>query len=310
MIYTLTMNPSIDYHMELASGELNKGMINRSKREEIFPGGKGLNVSVVLGELLQESRAFAFAAGKTGRMLEELAGEHGCSCDFIYLSEGESRINVKLEGNEETAVNGRGPGIDEDALSKLYSKLESLSGEDYFVLSGNARAENGRLYSILCEKCRKKEGGALMVLDTEGEALSNTFSYSPFLIKPNEEELLSLFNCRDESEEGLIKCMEKCREEGVLNILLTRGEKGALLLAQNGEIYKAELIKKRKVVSTVGAGDSTLAGFLAGLNEYGGDLEKSLRLACAAGCAASYTRWLPEAGDIRDCLSDIEVYKL
>ena len=314
MIYTLTVNPAVDYHMDLSGTGFMTGRINRSEAEEALPGGKGLNVSVMLARLGCESVAWGFTAGKIGDLLEGLAKENGCSCDFIRLAAGETRINVKLDCENETAVNGKGPDITETAILKLLEKAASLSEGDTLVLCGNLQAGAGDLYGRLCEEAQARH--VRLIVDTEGSALRDVLRFQPFLIKPNEEELLGLFpelwdpeeavfekSCssgRDGAEPwtpdhktaGLILRMRQCQELGARNILLSCGSDGAWLLTEKGSLYHALLQEKRAAVSTVGAGDSMLAGFLASLSRDRDDMEKALKLACAAGSATAYSRWL------------------
>ena len=304
MIYTLTANPAIDYHMDLTAGGFIPGAINRSEKEEMFPGGKGLNVSVILARLGAKSTAWAFAAGKTGKLLEALAAEKGCRCDFIWLPEGETRINVKLDCAQETAVNGRGPLPGPAQEEELWRRVKALGPGDTLVLSGNLHSGAGDLYAKICGICAERQ--VRTIVDTEGDALRGTFRAHPFLIKPNEEELLSLFGYSEGSPALLRELMSRCRGEGARNVLLTMGGEGALLLAQDGRFYEARLLRRRAAVSTVGAGDSTIAGFLAGLAR-GDDLADALRLACAAGCATAYTKWLADKEEIEAAARDIAV---
>ena len=308
MIYTLTANPAIDYHMDLSAAGFTPGQINRSAREEMFPGGKGLNVSVVLAELGIKSIAWGFIAGKTGALLETLAKEYGCSCDFIPLPEGETRINVKIDCEMETAFNGNGPVIGEAQVTRLMEKVRSLSSEDELILSGNLRAGSLNLYEEISRICH--ENSVRFVVDTEAENLKATLPYHPFLIKPNEEELLTLYGSTDRSTASVVSLMMKCQADGAENVLVTLGGEGAFFLSGNGDLLHATVIEKQKVVSTVGAGDSTVAGFLAGMTRFGGRYEEALQLACAAGSATACRKWLCTEKDILSMLKEIEVSKL
>ena len=309
MIYTITANPAIDYHMDLTDTGLAVGQINRSKKEEMFPGGKGLNVSVILSRLGIPNTAWAFAAGKTGRLLEELTEDQGCSCDFLWLEEGETRINVKLDCSMETAVNGIGPAITREAEASLLCRVDDLKKGDILVLSGNLQTlTSGNLYMKICGKCAEK--GVRTVVDTEGQALRDTFISRPFLIKPNREELTALFDTDAQSREELIPLMKACREEGVRNVLLTLGGDGALLLTEDGRLLSAQIENTGTVVSTVGAGDSSIAGFLAGLSRHESDYGKMLQLACAAGSASAYRSWLAEGEEIEAMVPHVRVTAL
>ena len=311
MIYTLTVNPAIDYHMDLTGTGFIPGQINRSAGEMLFPGGKGLNVSVVLARLGIKSTAWGFVAGRCGRMLEELAREKGCDCDFIYLP-GETRINVKLDCEEETAINGNGPVIRDRQVEELLSRIRNLSFDDTLILSGNLQAGGIDLYEAVCREAAGQN--VRLIVDTEGENLKNTFRFHPFLIKPNEEELLGLFAVDNgegrSKEEVIISLMHKCREDGAENVLVTRGGDGALLLTQDGDLFRSEITGSCHVVSTVGAGDSAVAGFLAGLKRYDGQYEKALQLSCAAGTATAGTMWLGSTAQIEKWLESVDVQKV
>ncbi len=308
MIYTFTANPSIDYHMDLGRNGLTTGQINRSGGEEMFPGGKGLNVSVVLSRLGVINTAWGFAAGKTGRMLEELLAEYDCSCDFIYLAEGETRINVKLDCDPETAVNGKGPRIDGAAVTALLQKAEALDRDDTLILCGNLQGENADLYERLAGICSGKN--ARLIVDSEGESLRNTFRYHPFLIKPNKDELMDLFGENGGGAASIVTLMKRCREEGVLNVLVSLGQDGAVFLSQQDRLYRVSIRQAAEAVSTVGAGDSTIAGFLAGLERFGNRTEEALRFACAAGTATACRKWLLEADDMERVLDCINVEEI
>lgn len=305
MIFTFTANPSVDYHMDLNKSGFIPGAINRSDGEELFPGGKGLNVSIVLSRLGIDNIAWGFYAGKTGGMLKALITEYGCRSDFICLSRGENRINVKLDCDMETAINGKGPEIDEVALESLLNKAEELDKEDTLILSGNLPKEKIHLYEQLAEICVRR--GASLIVDAEGTSLRSTFKYRPFLIKPNKEELMNLFCEEDDSASSIIDLMKRCQAEGVMNVLTTIGKEGAVFLSQSGELYQARITENVQVVSTVGAGDSTIAGFLAGLRIYENRIEYALRLACAAGTATSCRKWLCEESEVKQMIERIEV---
>ncbi len=296
MIYTLTVNPCVDYHMNLEHTGLQVGEINRSEGEEAYPGGKGLNVSVVLSRLGVENVAWGFGAGRIGKLVKRLAKDQGCNVDFLWLPEGESRINIKVDARTETAINGRGPEITVEAMAELLVRSSNLTGEDILVLSGFSQTGSGSLYRQVCEEASK--AGASLVVDTEGKALSDTFSFHPFLIKPNGDELLDLFSETDRSEVTYIRLMGLCQDAGVRNVLLSLGKDGALLLCEDQRLYRARVEDEKKVVSTVGAGDSMVAGYLGGLLAGGGDPEEALRIACAAGNANSHQKYLATKEDI------------
>lgn len=308
MIYTITANPAIDYHMDLEGTGFFPGEINRSEREEMFPGGKGLNVSVILSRLGVDSTAWGFAAGKTGDLLEALAREKGCSCDFIRLPAGETRINVKLDCSLETAVNGKGPAITEEAVRELLERVNTLCAGDTLILSGNLQAGTINLYEAVCRALSDRD--IRVVVDTEGDNLKQTFRYRPFLIKPNEEELAALYGSPGNTRKTIVSLMKRCREDGVRNVLVTLGGRGALFLSEEGQLYQVRIKKEQSVISTVGAGDSTIAGFLAGLIRYQDRYEEVLSLACAAGTATACVKWLASAEEIETLKNQIAVSRL
>ena len=308
MIYTLTVNPSVDFHMDLSRSGFEAGKINRSLGEEMFPGGKGLNVSVVLAQLGIDSTAWGFAAGRCGGLLEALAEERGVRCRLIRLSEGETRINVKLDCEQETAINGNGPSIPPEAVSLLMENVRSLSSADTLVLSGNLQAGSENLYEAVCHEAFGR--GARLAVDTGGEDLRRVLGSAPYLIKPNEDELLEMYGSSDHSEENIISLMRKCHLDGAQSVLATLGERGALYLSLEGELFRAAVVKPGPVVSTVGAGDSTVAGFLAGVSRFPGDYGRALHLACAAGTAAARCRWLASGAEIEAAAADIVVERI
>lgn len=308
MIYTLTVNPCVDYHMSLEHTSLQVGEINRSEGEEVYPGGKGLNVSVVLSRLGVENVAWGFGAGRIGKLVKHLAKDQGCNVDFLWLPDGETRINVKLDGRIETAINGRGPEITVEAMAELLVRSSNLTGDDILVLSGFSQTGSGSLYYQVCQAATG--AGASLVVDAQGKALSDTFCCHPFLIKPNEEELLGLFSETDHSEDTYVRLMGLCQDAGVRNILLSLGKDGALLLCEDGRLYRARIEDDKKVISTVGAGDSMVAGFLGGLLAGGGDPESALRIACAAGNATSHQRYLATREEIWEAMPRIRTERL
>ena len=308
MIYTLTVNPCVDYHMSLNHTGLKPGEVNRSQGEEAYPGGKGLNVSVVLSRLGVENVAWGFGAGRIGKLVKKLAKDQGCRVDFLWLPQGETRINVKLDGKEETAINGRGPEITLEAMAELLVRTSNLKKGDILVLSGFIQTGTGSLYREVCETAA--DAGADLVVDAEGKALSDTFCCHPFLIKPNKEELMGIFEETDGSEENMIRLMERCQEKGVRNVLLSLGKDGALLLCEDGQLFRATVNDDKKPVSTVGSGDSMVAGYLGGLLAGGGCPQEALRIACAAGNATAHQRYLATKEDIWAAMGKIRIDRL
>ncbi|MBQ9985372.1 MAG: 1-phosphofructokinase family hexose kinase [Oscillospiraceae bacterium] len=277
MIYTVTLNPSVDYSMHPAS--LCEGGINRSEYEFHTFGGKGINVSAMLSALGTENVALGFVGGFSGHEIERLATRAGVSCDFCEITDT-SRINVKVLYKTETAINGKGPFIRLEEEADLLRKLGSLSSDDTVILSGSApESESG----CLLENVIDAASHTRFIADMEGQALLSAIEKKPFLIKPNEDELAALFGKRSLSEGEIAAAARELRERGVGNVLVSRGGEGALLAAEDGNLYKI-CAPKVEVVSTVGAGDSFLAGFVAG---YDRGFEFALALATAAGSATA-----------------------
>lgn len=287
MIYTVTFNPSLDYVIQV--DHLSLGKINRTTSENVYPGGKGNNVSVILSNLGLESSALGFVAGFTGESLEMMLKEYGCSTDFIHLAEGLTRINVKIKSDSESEINGQGPVITEEALNQLYEKLDCLTDEDVLVLAGsipNTLPED--IYEVIMKRLEGK--GVRIAVDATKDLLMNVLKYHPFLIKPNNHELGEMFGVTLTSDEEIVCYAKKLQEMGARNVLISMAGDGAILVTEDGTIEK-ELPPKGTVVNSVGAGDSMVAGFLTGyLNT--GDYHKALNLGTATGSATAFTSWL------------------
>lgn len=279
MIYTVTFNPALDYIMN--TGEIKIGKTNRSISEEIVYGGKGINVSVMLSNLGKENTAIAFAAGFTGYELERALNEKNVNTEFIYLEKGLTRINLKLPSID-TEINAGGPEIDEKALNKLIDRLGLLNKGDVLVLAGSIpKTLPQNIYEIIMENLKDK--GIKFVVDAEGELLLNTLKFKPFLIKPNIDELSAIEGRKLENEDDIINSAKKLKEKGALNVLVSMGKDGAILLTSENEVIKAPA-HKIKVASAVGAGDSMIAGFLAGIEK---GYIYALKLGSAAGAATA-----------------------
>lgn len=305
MIYTLTSNPNLDYYCTLGK-PLCVGAINRTSGEAVSPGGKGVNVSLLLEQLGVPSCILGFLAGQTGRMLEAMLARQ--QCRWLWLQDGMTRINVKLTGDVETAVNGAGPALDEDAVNRLCRELSLLQPGDILVVSGNLqKAPDGAFSRILSAA---KTAGAELVVDTTAGALRDSFRFSPLFIKPNEDELCELFGKTEASEDELIDMARSLQRQGVRSVLVSRGKNGALLLSEDGAVYRASLEEAPfAVISTVGAGDSVTAGFLAGLCR-GDPVAEAFRLGAACGSATAFSPCLADESMIRRVLSLISITKL
>lgn len=295
MIYTVTFNPSLDYVVQVE--DFCPGRINRTAREAIFPGGKGLNVSRVLKHLGQESIALGFIAGFTGEEIRRKMEQAGCRCRFISVERGRSRINLKLRSREETEINGQGPEIGERELEAFFSLLEELQGGDFLVLAGSIPScLSSDTYSSILERCQGKE--IHFVVDAAGGLLMKALPFRPFLVKPNHHELGEIFGRELKTRQELVDCGRSLQELGAENVLISRAGDGALLLTSEGKILETRA-PSGEVVNSVGAGDSMVAGFLAGYLE-SGDYGEAFYLGAAAGSATAFTEDLASGAAIRE----------
>ena len=297
MIYTITLNPALDYIIKLK--ELVTNEINTSESEYILPGGKGINVSIILKRLDVESVTLGFISEFTGKEIQKFVEKEKIQTDFINLEEGHSRINVKiLENEKETAINSKGPLVDNKSIENLYQKLNNLKENDILVLSGSIpKGIKEDIYEEICEKIKDKN--VKIVVDSTKKLLLNTLKYRPFLIKPNHHELGEIFNVQILNQDQAIEYAKKLQQEGARNVLVSMGEKGSVLLDENGKVYKKDIIKNRNVVNTVGAGDSMVAGFLAGYLKYK-NYEDALKLGIASASATVNNVFLGTKDEINE----------
>ena len=298
MIYTVTFNPSLDYVVQV--DDFAVGEINRTRTESIYPGGKGINVSLVLQNLGLPSVALGFTAGFSGAEIERLLQEAGCRCDFIAVKEGYSRINTKIISGAETALNGQGPQLSEAELAALFNKLRRLTQDDVLVLAGSIPASlPNNIYEQILELLQPV--GTRVVVDATGDLLLKVLKYRPFLIKPNHEELGEFFGRGPLlTEEEILAAAQRLQQQGARNVLVSRGANGALLLDENGKLHK-QASPKGTLVNSVGAGDSMVAGFLAGYLQTQ-DYDAALRLGVAAGSASAFKAWLATREDVEKIL--------
>lgn len=299
MIYTITFNPALDYVIKVQ--DFNVGKINKSQKEYIYPGGKGINVSIVLKTLGQETTAMGFISGFVGKEIEKQVQKYGVQTDFIEIKNDNSRINVKILGeSEETAINTKGPYIELKYIELLYKKLEILEEKDILVLSGSV--PNGVLDNIYEEICKKvKDKNIKVVVDSTGELLVNTLKYRPYLIKPNQQELEEIFGIKITSQDEALKYAKQLQIKGAKNVIVSMGSDGAVLLDENGYSYKMKALNTENAVNTVGAGDSMVAGFLAG-HETFNNYEKALEIGVAAATATTNTIFLAKRENIEKFL--------
>lgn len=297
MIYTVTFNPSLDYIINIEN--LKMGETNRSSSEMILSGGKGINVSTVLKNLGFENVALGFIAGFTGKEIEKGAKEFGINTDFIELREGLSRINVKIKADKETEINCTGPSISPDELEMLYSKLRELKDGDILVLAGSVPPSLPQdIYEKIMEMLQNK--GIKIVVDATKDLLLNVLKYNPFVIKPNNHELGEMFGVVLKTEEEIIEYAKKLQDMGARNVLISRAGDGAIMITENGEIYKSAA-PKGTVVNSVGAGDSMVAGFIAGyLNN--GSYEEAFKTGVATGSASAFSKYLATKEEVLEIL--------
>lgn len=288
MIYTVTFNPSLDYVVKAPGFAI--GEINRTEDEVIYPGGKGVNVSLMLGNLGLSSRTLGFIAGFSGAELERRVQEAGCISDFIKLDKGYTRINVKISGKPETALNGQGPQLTKEHLALLLHKLADLQAGDILVLAGSIpKTMPDDAYEQIM--CLLDGRGIKTVVDATGELVLKVLKYRPFLIKPNHAELGEFFGKGELHDvEEIIACAKRLQELGARNVLVSRAADGAVLLDEEGKVHCCAA-PKGVLVNSVGAGDSMVAGFLAGFLE-NGSYEQALRLGLCAGSASAFSDWL------------------
>ena len=301
MIYTVTFNPSLDYIVRMDHFEA--GAINRVSYEQVLAGGKGINVSIVLHNLGHESTALGFVAGFTGDEIERELDAFPVHHDFVHLENGFSRINVKAKAENETEINGQGPDISEAAQKKLFEKLDTLGKGDTLVLAGSIpKTLPDDIYERIMERLDGR--GIRIVVDAEKKLLLNVLKYHPFLIKPNNHELGDMFGVTLKTDEEIVTYAKKLQEKGATNVLISMAGDGAILLTADGKHYKSPA-PKGKLVNSVGAGDSMVAGFLTGCIESHDDLETAFYMGVATGSASAFSENLATRPEVEGLLKTI-----
>lgn len=300
MVYTLTLNPSLDHIVKL--DEVKVGETNRSYEDTFYPGGKGINVSRVLTSLGVPNKAYAFMAGFVGEEIRNLLESQGVDTEFIKISDGNNRINIKLKADIETEINGKGPDIKTFEKVKLLERLYDIGEGDYLILAGSIPESLGNtFYMDIMEML--KDSKANIIVDTTGESLLNALKYKPMLIKPNKRELEELAGYELNTEEDIIKEAQKLHEKGAKNILVSLGKIGAVLLTDDGKVYKRKA-PEGKLVNSVGSGDSMVAGFIyAMVNEL--PMDEVISYAVAAGSATAFNEDLATKKDIEEVLKSL-----
>lgn len=301
MIYTITFNPALDYIIKLDN--LKIGEINRTDKEKILPGGKGLNVSIVLKNLGVESAVLGFIANFTGIELKNQMQKYGIKEEFIEVNEGMTRINVKINSDkEETAINGNGPKISEKDIKEIIEKINKLNKKDIVILAGNVPKNiNNNVYERICSILHKNEN--TFIVDTTKELLINVLKFKPFLIKPNKDEIEETFSVKIKNNDELIEYGKKLQELGAQNVLISLGGEGAILITSDNNVYSYKA-PKGKVVNTVGAGDSMVAGFLAGYLKTN-DYKYALKMGLATGSASAFSMELAKLEEVENLLKMI-----
>ena len=305
MIYTVTLNPSLDYAVEV--NHFTLGATNRTTYEQMLPGGKGLNVSFVLKNLEVDTTALGFLAGFVGEEIERLVAETGVVTDFVKLDAGCSRINLKVRNVDGTEINGMGPEIPEEKLSSLMERLSELKEGDMLVLAGSVPVSvPSCIYETMMKNLEEKNGkGEIpVVVDATKELLTRVLPYGPFLIKPNHHELGELFGVTLSGREEVVPYAKKLQEQGAKNVLVSMGGQGAVLVDETGKVHMSEA-PEGIVVNSVGAGDSMVAGFLAGWMEKK-DYGYAFRMGLAAGSASAFSDNLATKEQVEAVLSAMQ----
>ena len=300
MIYTVTFNPSLDYIVSV--DDFTLGRVNRTTKELVYPGGKGVNVSLVLKNLGMENTALGFTAGFTGTEIERGLKEWGCLTDFIRIPQGMSRINMKLRSREESEINGQGPEISGEALEELYRKLDAMKEDDVLVLAGsipNSMPDSS--YEQILARVQDKK--IRSVVDATGDLLVNVLKYHPFLIKPNNHELEEIFHVPMDSKETIVAHAKKMQEMGAENVLISMAGDGAILVAADGSVWQSPA-PKGNVVNSVGAGDSMVAGFITGYLK-SQSYEEAFHMGICTGSASAFSERLATQEEVDGILGQM-----
>ncbi len=293
MVYTVTLNPALDYVMQVE--KLRYDDINRTTAEEIYYGGKGINVSVILSRLGIKNTALGFLAGFTGKELEKMLINDGINCDFNYLKSGNTRINVKIKADTQLDINANGPHINSADIEALLSKLEGIQSGDYLVLAGSIPANlPDDIYRRILLRVANR--GVNVAVDATGDLLMNVLQYKPFLVKPNHHELGDLFGTTVDTDEDIVRYAKRLQDMGAVNVLVSRASKGAMLIDEYGNSHSIG-VAPGELVNSVGCGDSMVAGFLAGYIEKN-DYSYALKLGSACGNATAFSPELATKDEI------------
>ena len=304
VIYTVTFNPSLDYIVSVK--DFRSGMTNRTSSELMLAGGKGINVSIVLGNLGIKSTALGFIAGFTGDEIVRRLHNGGINSEFIKINDGISRINIKLKSIDGTEINGQGPHIDSSHIEQLMNRLRRLESGDVLVLAGSIPAGiSDNIYKDIMDMLKDK--GVQIVVDATSRLLTNVLEYNPFFIKPNQHELGDIFNVTLNTQEEVIPYALELKKMGAVNVSVSMGGKGAILVADDGNVYKAKA-PDGILKNSVGAGDSLVAGFLSGWIEKK-DYEYAFRKGVATGSASAFSERLATNGEVNDLIGKVTIIR-
>lgn len=304
VIYTVTFNPSLDYIVSVK--DFRPGMTNRTSSELMLAGGKGINVSIVLGNLGIKSTALGFIAGFTGDEIVRRLHNGGINSEFIKINDGISRINIKLKSIDGTEINGQGPHIDSSHIEQLMNRLRRLESGDVLVLAGSIPAGiSDNIYKDIMDMLKDK--GVQIVVDATSRLLTNVLEYNPFFIKPNQHELGDIFNVTLNTQEEVIPYALELKKMGAINVCVSMGGKGAILVADDGNVYKAKA-PDGILKNSVGAGDSLVAGFLSGWIEKK-DYEYAFRKGVATGSASAFSERLATNGEVNDLIGKVTIIR-
>lgn len=304
VIYTVTFNPSLDYIVSVK--DFRPGMTNRTSSELMLAGGKGINVSIVLGNLGIKSTALGFIAGFTGDEIVRRLHNSGINSEFIKINDGISRINIKLKSIDGTEINGQGPHIDSSHIEQLMNRLRRLESGDVLVLAGSIPAGiSDNIYKDIMDMLKDK--GVQIVVDATSRLLTNVLEYKPFFIKPNQHELGDIFNVTLNTQEEVIPYALKLKKMGAVNVCVSMGGKGAILVADDGNVYKAKA-PDGILKNSVGAGDSLVAGFLSGWIEKK-DYEYAFRKGVATGSASAFSERLATNGEVNGLIGKVTIIR-
>lgn len=304
VIYTVTFNPSLDYIVSVK--DFRPGMTNRTSSELMLAGGKGINVSIVLGNLGIKSTALGFIAGFTGDEIVRRLHNGGINSEFIKINDEISRINIKLKSIDGTEINGQGPHIDSSHIEQLMNRLRRLESGDVLVLAGSIPAGiSDNIYKDIMDMLKDK--GVQIVVDATSRLLTNVLEYNPFFIKPNQHELGDIFNVTLNTQEEVIPYALELKKMGAVNVCVSMGGKGAILVADDGNVYKAKA-PDGILKNSVGAGDSLVAGFLSGWIEKK-DYEYAFRKGVATGSASAFSERLATNGEVNDLIGKVTIIR-